>query len=612
MNSLKKYLSVMLALMLMLSVFSACGRKSVPAATESASAETAAATEAAVVTEAETPVQQTVSDGFYHMGDKIDDFTVTTFDGREVTLYNLLEEKDMVLLNLFATWCGPCGAEMPALQEAYTQYQDKIEIIALSTFEGDTDDVLAEYVQEKGMTFPVTRDTVGLAERIHAGGIPTSIVIDRFGTICMIHVGSSTDPAVFTDLFDIYTPEDYAESVFMPNLHAKLPDVKTADTEALNAALNEEGGNLVFTNASDRFHWPMIVEEKDGRMVASASNVDSPKSNAVLETQVEAKAGDVLVMEYQLSSDYNLSILHMSVDGQDVKITSLCQGWTTASYAFEESGTHQISVRFERVFNENEGKEGLWIDTIRLVTGEEAAEILANKPHYPVGEEVRMDLLNENVGVCAFVLEGTNDVIGYKLLCSDPVLRIAIELDETMDPETAYLMDFADNVYPLTSFVHGDGYLVEIPNEDPSAYSSSSVWVYCNGAQIAYANIYASLEDADRAAIDLGNDFDLPLRAVLWDDSMTEEEETQSDAAYTVTYVDQNGDPVPGVMCQVCDAATCQVFVSDDNGVCQFTLSAGYYEIHTLMVPEGYEGDTTTITEAPLGGGELSFTLTKK
>lgn len=88
--------------------------------------------------------------------------------------------------------------------------------------------------------------------------------------------------------------------------------------------------------------------------------------------------------------------------------------------------------------------------------------------------------------------------------------------------------------------------------------------------------------------------------------------EDSGDAAYTVTYVDQNGDPVPGVMCQVCDETMCQVFVSDADGVCRFTLPAGNYEIHTMMVPAGYEGDTTTVTNAPAQGGDLTFTLTKK
>ena len=55
----------------------------------------------------------------------------------------------------------------------------------------------------------------------------------------------------------------------------------------------------------------------------------------------------------------------------------------------------------------------------------------------------------------------------------------------------------------------------------------------------------------------------------------------------------------------------CQVFTSDANGVCQFTLPAKAYEIHTLKIPAGYAGDTATITQAPANGGELSFTLTK-
>lgn len=88
--------------------------------------------------------------------------------------------------------------------------------------------------------------------------------------------------------------------------------------------------------------------------------------------------------------------------------------------------------------------------------------------------------------------------------------------------------------------------------------------------------------------------------------------EASGDAAYTVTYVDQNGDPVPGVLCQVCDETMCQVFTSDAKGVCRFTLPAKNYEIHTLMVPAGYEGDTTTITNASVRGGDLTFTLTKK
>ena len=607
MNRFKKFLSAVLALTLMLSVFTACGKKTESVVAEAVPAESTTAP----VAETEAPAEQILSDGYYHVGDKIRDFTITTYDGKEISLYKVLEEKDMVLLNLWASWCGPCGMEFPAMQEAYSQYQDKIEIIAMSVEPADTDEILAAYAQEKAMTFPVARDTVDMSSQIHHSSIPTSVVVDRFGTICLIEEGAMPDSAIFTRLFDIYTAEDYTESVYLPNMLAEIPNIQPADPAELNEALNGESGSLVFTNSSNEFHWPMTVEQKDGRTVAAASNVESPMSTAVVEAQVDAKAGDVLVMEYKFMSDYYLSTMRMTVDGKDVKVSSMSQDWTTYAYRFEEAGNHQLSVSFVRNLNVYEGNDGLWIDSIRLVSGDEAAEALAKNPQYPVSEEIRFELVNENVEVAAIVLEETEDLALTVLVCSDPVLRFALELDETIAPETAFVEDFAGNAYPLTSFVTADGYLVEVPNEDPSAFTSSSVWLHGNGEQMAEITIFASLEYADRFAKYLGEQVGISLKAMPWNDSMVVAEEPVGDGTYTVTYVDQNGDPVPGVMCQVCDANTCQVFVSDANGVCQFTLPAGAYEIHTLKVPAGYEGDTTTVTQAPVGGGELSFILTK-
>ena len=608
MNYFKKCLSVLLALTLMLSAFSACGKKTDSVVAEAAPTETAAAAPA----ETEAPAEEPVSDGHYQVGDKIDDFTITTYDGKEVSLYKVLEEKDMVLLNLWATWCGPCGQEFPAMQEAYEQYQDKVEIIALSTADTDTDEMLAEYAQEKGMTFSVGKDTVNMGLRMNAVYIPTSIVVDRFGTICLIESGGMPDPAIFKNLFAVYTAEDYTESVFMPTIIAEKPTAQPADPAQLKEALNGEGGTLVFTNASNSFIWPMTVEQKDGRMVAAASNVDSAGSKAVVETQVDVKAGDVLALDYKFMSGSHTSSMTVTVDDQDVFVSSIDKDWTTYVYRFEEGGNHQISVTFNRDFVDNDGSEGMWIDSIRLISGDEAEEAMANKIQYPIADEALFELLNENVKDAAIVLEGTNQVALAAQVCPDPVLRVAVALDETMDVETAYVVDGANNAYPLTEFVTEDGYVVEIPKVDPSAWLSSSVSLYCNGTEMANNLIFADMEQADRYAKLLGELNNLSLEAVLWDDSMAAEEEPQGDGTYTVTYVDQNGDPVPGVMCQVCDENTCQVFVSDENGVCQFTLPAGVYEIHTLKVPDGYEGDTTTITEAPMGGGELSFTLTKK
>jgi hypothetical protein len=483
-----------------------------------------------------------------------------------------------------------------------------VEIIALSISEYDTDDILAEYVQEKGLTFPVTRDTMDLYNRLPASGVPTSVVVDRFGTICVIQSGGCDD---FQNVFEIYTAEDYAESVFMPNLFAKRPDAEPADPAELNAALNAEGGDLVFTNASNPFFWPMTVEQVDGRTVASASNAGSDWSEGVVETQVEAKAGDVLVMEYKILSENHHGTLHMVVDGAEVKAVSLTKDWSTYAYRFAEGGSHRVSVIFVKNGYAPNQQAGLWIDSIRLVSGDEAEQALAKNPTYPVGTSMSLDVLNENLEYFQFVMEDIDTVSDSGYVCSDPVVRIAITLPEGADPENTFFIDEAVNAISLAPYATEDGYLVELPTDGSAKADISQLVLYSGGDYLADAPIFASWEAVEAYKAKRAAYFECDLTMEVLDGFQAMEME-EEDGTYTVIYVDQNGDPVPGVMCQVCDAESCRVFVSDDSGVCQFVLSPGAYEIHTLKVPAGYEGDTTTITEAPAGGGELSFTLTKK
>ena len=66
------------------------------------------------------------------------DFTVETIDGGTFTLSQALQDHELVLVNLWATWCGPCAYEFPFLQTAWEQNQDKVAVIALSVEPDDT------------------------------------------------------------------------------------------------------------------------------------------------------------------------------------------------------------------------------------------------------------------------------------------------------------------------------------------------------------------------------------------------------------------------------------------------------------------------------------------
>jgi hypothetical protein len=164
--------------------------------------------------------------------------------------------------------------------------------------------------------------------------------------------------------------------------------------------------------------------------------------------------------------------------------------------------------------------------------------------------------------------------------------------------------------YFVASCATEEGYVVEIPNCTPEDLMGGAT-LCCD--DIGYGSIVVFLsEDQMNRIVDMISENDGVSYKWEYTDEPVNMQIISGDVTYTVTYVDQNGDPVPGVMCQVCDENTCQVFTSDADGVCQFTLPAKAYEIHTLKVPAGYEGDTTTITNAPAQGGELCFTLTKR
>ena len=96
----------------------------------------------------------------------------------------------VVFLNFWATWCGPCVAEMPSMEALYNRYKEKgFEILAVNCMEGEKE-VIA-FMKDNGLSFPAALDVegkVGAAYGIQA--IPTTFILDRDGKIIVRLVGS--------------------------------------------------------------------------------------------------------------------------------------------------------------------------------------------------------------------------------------------------------------------------------------------------------------------------------------------------------------------------------------------------------------------------------------
>src|SRR5690625_2253413 len=111
------------------------------------------------------------------------DFELETIDGELVSLSDYRGQK--VILNFWASWCGPCRAEMPDMQKFYSEYGDDIAILAVNLRETErNDDNVRDFVEEYDVTFPVLSDvSTAVANIYQARQLPTSYLIHSDGTI---------------------------------------------------------------------------------------------------------------------------------------------------------------------------------------------------------------------------------------------------------------------------------------------------------------------------------------------------------------------------------------------------------------------------------------------
>jgi peroxiredoxin len=116
------------------------------------------------------------------IGDPMPPFEAAMLDGAKFDM--AAEKGNVVLLNLWATWCGPCREEIPELEQMHKQHSgDGFKVVGVSLDEGELDAV-KEFVRSHNMTYPIALDPEGkLTGVFQTGVIPTTALIDRNGTI---------------------------------------------------------------------------------------------------------------------------------------------------------------------------------------------------------------------------------------------------------------------------------------------------------------------------------------------------------------------------------------------------------------------------------------------
>jgi thiol-disulfide isomerase/thioredoxin len=117
------------------------------------------------------------------------DFTLETAAGEPVRLSELRGQP--VLINLWASWCTPCRAEMPVLERAYQEYRGRgFTLLAVNATVQDSRQAALAFAQENGLTFPILLDADGRVSELYAlRALPTSFFVNADGAIQEVVVG---------------------------------------------------------------------------------------------------------------------------------------------------------------------------------------------------------------------------------------------------------------------------------------------------------------------------------------------------------------------------------------------------------------------------------------
>ena len=162
---------------------------------------------------AETTQPTTTADVGFALGQTMPDLTLTTADGRQMNVSQLLQEKKLVVLNFWFENCSWCQKEFPVMELGYQRYKDEVEILAVNHIDGG--EKVGAFAESAPYSFPIAACSRDLALAFGVNSYPTSVFIDREGKISLIHAGAITDSNVFYQVFEHYTSDAYVSKSYL-------------------------------------------------------------------------------------------------------------------------------------------------------------------------------------------------------------------------------------------------------------------------------------------------------------------------------------------------------------------------------------------------------------
>ena len=152
----------------------------------------------------------------YTLGSVMHDFSVVTTDGKLFNLAETLKEKKCVMINFFYTTCSPCVQEFPYINSVANKYADDVAVIAINptNMYGETEEAVRLFKEQYNLDIDMAKTGMELADAFGVYGYPTTVFIDRFGTVCLIEVGGMPSETPFKRAFEYFTSDRYMQQLF--------------------------------------------------------------------------------------------------------------------------------------------------------------------------------------------------------------------------------------------------------------------------------------------------------------------------------------------------------------------------------------------------------------
>ncbi len=333
----------------------------------------------------------------YVIGDIIHDYEFTTpynVNGNPVTysIKDILNEKKAIVLNFWGTNCSACMQELPAMQQAYENYKDKVEFLAVSNYqmsygEGDSDSLVAAFHEDNGYSFPMFRDKHALYVKFDLMYWPTNVIIDRYGAIARIEDGALTSTSYWEKLLDTYVADDYTQTFTPGEKRAESTVTEMAKPDVTVEANHYEKVAAAINNASQipagcsvswfgepeataEYTWPFILGKAPNGddTVLYPSNTEHDGTFSFIYATITMTEGKVFAFDFWAQTETDNDIFYVLFDGKVVyAISGENSGWQTCYvYADIVNDTHQLALSYIKDESRAYGFDNVFIKNARF------------------------------------------------------------------------------------------------------------------------------------------------------------------------------------------------------------------------------------------------------